>query len=78
LCQLAQRILDLQAADPGDGAAQPYQGLAVQRIRSPEGMDDLGRGLAALGMAHVMGELVVDDLAAVAILAPSGPKVHAH
>jgi hypothetical protein len=41
-------------------------------------MDDLGNRLAAIGMAHVMRELVVDDFAAVAILTASGPKVHAH
>jgi hypothetical protein len=43
-----------------------------------EGVDDLSHSLAAIGVAHVMGELVVDDLGSVAILAPRGPKVHAH
>jgi hypothetical protein len=41
-------------------------------------MDDLSDGLAGLGMASVVRELVVDDFAVVAIFTPSGPKIHAH
>jgi hypothetical protein len=81
--RLAQGVLHLQAADPGDGTAQPYERLPVQRVCTPEGMDDLSDRLAAAevskhGMASIVREWVVDDFAAVAILTPSGPKIHAH
>ena len=61
----------------------PYERLPVQRVCAPEGMDDLSDRLAAAevskhGMASVVRELIVDDFAAVAILTPSGSKVHAH
>jgi hypothetical protein len=41
-------------------------------------MDDLSDPLTAVGVAHVMGELVVDDFAAIAVLTTGGSKVHAH
>jgi hypothetical protein len=75
---VTQGVLDLQAADPRDGTAQPYEGLTVQFIRPPEGVDDLSHRLAAVGVAGIGRERVVDDFAAVAILTASGPQVHAH
>jgi len=35
------RVDDLDTADPGDGAAEPDQGLAVQLIGAAEVVDDL-------------------------------------
>jgi hypothetical protein len=62
---------------------EPHEGRTVQVIRPPEGVDDLSHRLAAAevskhGVAGVVCEWVVDDFAAIAILTPSGPKVHAH
>jgi hypothetical protein len=76
--RLAQGVLHLQAADPSDGPAQPYERLTVQPLCAPEGVDDLSHRLAAVGVAYVVRERVVDDCAAIAVFASSGPQVHAH
>ena len=78
LCRLAQGVLHLQTADPGDGTAQTHEDLPLQLVCPPEVMDDLSDGLARVGVAGIVRELVVDDFAAVAIITPSGPKIHAH
>jgi hypothetical protein len=48
--------------------AEPDELGTVDLVDSPEGMNDVGDGLAGLGMLLVVGELVVGDLGAIGVL----------
>jgi len=50
------RVDHLDTADPGDGTAEPDQGLAVQLIGAAEVVDDLGDRSAGSGMPLVVSE----------------------
>jgi hypothetical protein len=53
--------------------AKPHQLLAVEQIRPAEVVDDFGDWLSSLGMALVVGQLVVFDGGAILVLAFGGP-----
>ena len=64
-----RRIVHFQAADPGNGLAEPHQIIALKLIGSPEVVDDLRDRSASLGMAQVVRELVVFDHRSIFIFA---------
>lgn len=70
-------VLHFDVAHARDRAAQADEGIAVELIGAPEVVDDLHAGALGLGVPDVVGELVVGDLAAVAVLAAGSAEVHA-
>jgi len=56
---LSYRVNDFEAADPGNGAAEADQGIAVQLVCPAEVMDDFGDGFSGDVVPFVMSELVI-------------------
>jgi len=52
-------IDDVQTANTYNGSAQPRKVVPVQLVRPAEAVDDFWNGPSCIGVAHIVGEMVV-------------------
>jgi len=78
LLALCKGIDNVQAAYPGNRAAQPHQLVAIQSVCSAECVNDVSDGLSCNRnrMALIVGQLVVLDEGAVFVSSLGGSQVH--
>jgi len=71
-----QRICRFQ--ESGEAFDQALDGLDIELVAPAEGVNDIGFGIALLGVAYVVGQLNVLDERAVFVSSGDRAYVHAH
>ncbi|WP_459919080.1 hypothetical protein, partial [Desulfocicer niacini] len=78
-CALSLQILSIfradEAAEAGDKALESCH---IQLVPPPEGVDDLGPGVALFRMSGIVGQLDILDLRPILVLPFYAAYIHAH